>query len=110
MPALLPERPTLPKVRDVAAGCKACDLYQRGTQTVFGDGPARAGIMLVGDKGYILDNRVYPESLRKDLDQIERLPPSPGGHFLEWINACKGKQPAAGSNFDWAGPLAEAVL
>ena len=50
VPALLPERPTLPKVRDVAAGCKACDLYRRGTQTVFGDGPPRAGIMFVGEQ------------------------------------------------------------
>src|SRR3954447_325045 len=50
VPALLPERPTLPKVRDVAAGCKACDLYQTGTQTVFGEGPPRAAIMFVGEQ------------------------------------------------------------
>jgi uracil-DNA glycosylase len=50
VPTLLPDRPTLPKVRDVAAGCKACDLYLRGTQTVFGEGPARAGIMFVGEQ------------------------------------------------------------
>ncbi|HEX4796534.1 MAG TPA: Gfo/Idh/MocA family oxidoreductase [Humisphaera sp.] len=75
-----------------------------------GDTMGDNGILLVGDKGYILDNRVYPESLRKDMDATERLPASPGGHFLEWINACKGKLPAAGSNFDWAGPLTEAVL
>ena len=31
------------------------------------------------------------------------------GHFIEWINACKGGEPA-GSNFDYAGPLAEVVL
>ena len=29
--------------------------------------------------------------------------------FRSWINACKGG-PAGGSNFDWAGPLTEAVL
>ena len=50
VPDLLPDRPTLPKVRDVAAGCKACDLYTRGTQTVFGEGPSRAGIMFVGEQ------------------------------------------------------------
>jgi DNA polymerase len=47
---LLPERPTLDAVRDVAAGCKACDLYKRGTQTVFGEGPKRAKIMFVGEQ------------------------------------------------------------
>jgi uracil-DNA glycosylase family protein len=47
---LLPPRPTLPVVRKAAAGCKACDLHLRGTQTVFGEGPARATIMLVGEQ------------------------------------------------------------
>jgi uracil-DNA glycosylase len=47
---LLPDRPTLPAVREVAAGCKACDLYKRGTQTVFGEGPLKAGVMLVGEQ------------------------------------------------------------
>lgn len=47
---LLPERPTLGAVRDIAKGCKACDLYKRGTQTVFGEGPRKAGIMLVGEQ------------------------------------------------------------
>jgi DNA polymerase len=47
---LLPLRPTLPAVRRVALGCKACDLYKRGTQTVFGEGPVRAEVMLVGEQ------------------------------------------------------------
>jgi DNA polymerase len=47
---LLPTRPTLPLVRDISKGCKACDLYMRGTQTVFGEGPAKAEIMLVGEQ------------------------------------------------------------
>ena len=48
--SLLPDRPTIDRVREVAAGCKACDLYKRGTQTVFGEGPKRAEIMLVGEQ------------------------------------------------------------
>jgi uracil-DNA glycosylase family protein len=48
--SLLPEHLTLDSVRDMAAGCKACDLYTRGTQTVFGEGPERARIMLVGEQ------------------------------------------------------------
>jgi uracil-DNA glycosylase family protein len=50
VPNLLPDRPTIESVRAVAAGCKACDLYKRGTQTVFGEGPKRAEIMLVGEQ------------------------------------------------------------
>jgi uracil-DNA glycosylase len=47
---LLPDRPTLSSVRAVAAGCKACHLYKRATQTVFGEGQRRAAIMLVGEQ------------------------------------------------------------
>src|SRR5256886_6332412 len=48
--AYLPERPTLPRLREAAAGCRACPLWQTGTQTVFGEGPARAEMMLVGEQ------------------------------------------------------------
>jgi len=50
VPELIPERPTLQKLRDVAHDCRACDLYKRGTQTVFGEGPAKAEVMLVGEQ------------------------------------------------------------
>jgi uracil-DNA glycosylase len=50
VPSLLPDRPTLGTVREIAAGCKACDLYRRGTQTVFGEGPTRAEVMFVGEQ------------------------------------------------------------
>jgi DNA polymerase len=46
----LPDQPTLPAVRQIAEGCKACDLYKRGTQTVFGEGPSKAEVMLVGEQ------------------------------------------------------------
>jgi DNA polymerase len=46
----LPDRPTLPRVRAAAKDCRACDLWKRGTQTVFGEGPARAKLMLVGEQ------------------------------------------------------------
>jgi uracil-DNA glycosylase len=48
--AYLPERPTLPRLREAAAGCRACPLWQTGTQTVFGEGPAGAEVMLVGEQ------------------------------------------------------------
>jgi uracil-DNA glycosylase family protein len=48
--ALMPERPTLPKLREAAAGCRACPLWKTGTQTVFGDGLKRARLMLIGEQ------------------------------------------------------------
>jgi DNA polymerase len=48
--SLLPDRPTLTTLRDAARRCKACHLYLRGTQTVFGEGPRRAQIMLIGEQ------------------------------------------------------------
>jgi uracil-DNA glycosylase len=47
---LIPSRPTLPKLRDVAQDCRACDLWQKGTQTVFGEGKKSADVMLVGEQ------------------------------------------------------------
>jgi len=67
------------------------------------------GRMLVGDKGFILGNTIYPESAAKQAGQIPKTIPRSQGHYQEWIAACKGGKPA-GSNFDWAGPLAESVL
>jgi uracil-DNA glycosylase family protein len=49
-PIELPERPTIPKLQRAAAGCQACGLYRNATQTVFGDGPGSASVMLVGEK------------------------------------------------------------
>lgn len=48
--AFIPEKPSLPRLRTAAAGCTACDLYKVGTQTVFGDGPKKAELMLVGEQ------------------------------------------------------------
>jgi DNA polymerase len=46
----VPEAPTLPRLREAAAGCRACHLWRRGTQTVFGEGLQRAELMLVGEQ------------------------------------------------------------
>jgi DNA polymerase len=40
---------TLDDLRAEAAGCQACDLYKLGTQTVFGEGPTDADLMLMGE-------------------------------------------------------------
>ncbi|HEX2050453.1 MAG TPA: UdgX family uracil-DNA binding protein [Actinomycetota bacterium] len=47
---LVPERPTLDKLRSAAATCTACDLYRDATRTVFGDGERNAQVMLVGEQ------------------------------------------------------------
>lgn len=46
---LIPARPTLTELRRRAATCTACPLYRNATQTVFGEGPAHAALMLVGE-------------------------------------------------------------
>jgi uracil-DNA glycosylase len=45
----VPENPTLPRLREAAAGCRGCHLWQGATQTVFGEGLKKARIMLVGE-------------------------------------------------------------
>ena len=40
----------LDELRALAADCTACDLYRTGTQVVFGEGPASAEVMLVGEQ------------------------------------------------------------
>src|ERR687888_635196 len=40
----------LDAIADVAAGCRACELWANATQTVFGEGSTRARLMLVGEQ------------------------------------------------------------
>jgi uracil-DNA glycosylase len=46
----LPPRRSLPALRMAAAGCRGCDLYKRGTQTVFGEGRAGSRVMMIGEQ------------------------------------------------------------
>jgi uracil-DNA glycosylase len=46
----IPPHPTLEKLRASARDCKACDLWLRGTQTVFGEGARHAKVMFVGEQ------------------------------------------------------------
>lgn len=48
--ALIPQHASLVELRKAAAGCKACDLWKRGTQTVFGEGAKNARVMFVGEQ------------------------------------------------------------
>jgi uracil-DNA glycosylase family protein len=47
---LIPPRPTLSSLKTAAAGCRACDLWKKGTQTVFGEGARRIKVMFVGEQ------------------------------------------------------------
>lgn len=46
----LPERLSLKSLREAATVCRGCDLHKYATQTVFGEGPARARLMIVGEE------------------------------------------------------------
>ena len=95
---LIPDRPSLSSVRRAAQGCRACDLWKRGTQTVFGVGDTSARLMLVGEQpgdqedlqgqpfvgpaGRLLDKAlaevgivmasVHPSSILRAADEDER--------------------------------------
>jgi uracil-DNA glycosylase len=46
----IPKRPSLTALRNAAADCRACPLWETGTQTVFGEGAAKAQAMFVGEQ------------------------------------------------------------
>jgi uracil-DNA glycosylase len=46
----LPERSSLKALREASAGCRGCHLWRPATQTVFGEGPKRSRLMLVGEQ------------------------------------------------------------
>jgi len=72
------------------------------------------GGLYYGDKGTILlphggNPRLIPESQMKGFKAPPRSLPRDVDHYQEWIRACKGGSKPL-SNFDYAGPLAEAIL
>jgi uracil-DNA glycosylase len=57
----LPKRHTLESLRAAARSCQGCDLYKNATQTVFGEGPKDAAVMLVGEQpGDMEDRQGHP--------------------------------------------------
>jgi uracil-DNA glycosylase len=49
-PAPVPETSSLKEVAEAAKKCTACHLYKRATQTVFGEGPKHATMLLIGEQ------------------------------------------------------------
>lgn len=48
--AFVPDKGNLAALASAALGCEGCDLYERATQTVFGEGSADAEVVLVGEQ------------------------------------------------------------
>ena len=78
--------------------------------------PKEDGMLFVGDKGKMLVSgwggehpRLIPESNMQEYARPPKTLPRSIGHHQEWIEACKNGTPTR-SNFDFAGPLTEAVL
>jgi DNA polymerase len=46
----IPPKARLAQLKEIAKGCTACDLYKRGTQTVFGAGAKQARVVFVGEQ------------------------------------------------------------
>jgi predicted dehydrogenase len=74
------------------------------------------GIIFVGDKGKMLVEgwggekpRLIPESRNKEYQRPPKTLPRSVGHHKEWLLACRTGSPTR-SNFEFAGPLTEAVL
>ncbi|RJR30165.1 MAG: uracil-DNA glycosylase [Desulfobacteraceae bacterium] len=48
--SFIPKRANLAKLRKAVQDCRGCDLYRNATQAVFGEGPEKARIVMVGEK------------------------------------------------------------
>lgn len=46
----LPDEFSYPALREAAAECRGCDLYKNATQTVFGEGDLKSGVVFVGEQ------------------------------------------------------------
>jgi DNA polymerase len=46
----LPEKQTPESLRQAAKTCRGCELYKNATHTVFGEGPSRADLLLIGEQ------------------------------------------------------------
>jgi uracil-DNA glycosylase len=68
----VPPEAGLEELREAAAGCTACPLHERGTQTVFGEGRVGARVMLVGEQP-------------GDQEDLKGRPfVGPAGQLLDW--------------------------
>jgi DNA polymerase len=101
---LIPQgRPSLSALRRAAAGCRACDLWAKATQTVFGEGSSKARVMFVGEQpgdrediegkpfvgpaGRLLDEALVQAGIDRDDVYVTNAVK----HF-RWEGAARGKR------------------
>jgi uracil-DNA glycosylase family protein len=72
----VPDSRDLRRLREAARSCRGCDLWERSTQTVFGEGPRRPGLFFVGEQpGDYEDRSGHPfvgpagQVLKRGLEQ-----------------------------------------
>ena len=72
-----------------------------------------SGVLFIGEKGMLVADydhyRLFPEEKFKDFQPPAPTIPDSIGHHNEWIAACKSSGPTT-CNFDYSGPLSEAIL
>jgi len=72
-----------------------------------------SGVLFVGSEGMLLcdfgKRKLYPEKKFADFQPPEQTIPNSPGFYNEWIQACKGGEPAT-CHFDYSGPMTETVL
>lgn len=73
--AFLPERHTLRVLRRAADGCRGCGLWQHAEQTVFGEGPRHAQLVMVGEQPGDMEDKqgrpfVAPRGARRLLGGV----------------------------------------
>src|SRR5258708_15839535 len=94
---------TLADLRRAASGCRACDLWKAATQTVFGEGAAKASILFVGEQpgdqedlaghpfvgpaGKVLDQALVEAGIDRDEVYVTNVVK----HF-KWSPAERGKR------------------
>lgn len=85
----------------------------RVPKTIAGHAIPGSGVMFVGQRGEMFANygsyKLYPEQQFADYQPPEPTIPNSIGHHKEWIRACKTGS-ATTCQFDYSGPLTEAVL
>ena len=100
---LIPRELTLKSLKQAAAQCKACDLWRKGTQTVFGEGNSGASVMLIGEQpgdkeditghpfvgpaGRILDEALEAAQIDRSAVYVTNIVK----HF-NWVPAERGKR------------------
>ena len=124
-PTLALHATALEVLQQESKSCKACDLWKNATQTVFGEGPTRATIMLVGEQpgdqedrlghpfvgpaGNILDKALAEAGIHRDCVYVTNVVK----HF-KWEATSRGKRrihkKPRGSEIEACRPWLEAEL